>query len=217
MGGAVFPLCCLVWGQTMVEVMKASFKRPHGCTVTLSAPNPEVGHPWPTPPLETHGHLPASLGPSRVGSLLLSPGSWCTRFCLCPSRVCFPVLCKFWLLYGGVNGDLLQEGLCRTQVCCTQSPCPAAVPCWPTPSQETLKHSSGSVSVGCLGPGVHEVVWALQVSLAGMRFDSKSDFTPPTILLGLLLCPWMWVIFLVGSNVFLLMVVQLWVVILEFS
>ena len=25
--------------------------------------------------------------------------------------------------YGGVNGDLLQEGLCRTQVCSTQSPC----------------------------------------------------------------------------------------------
>ena len=24
------------------------------------------------------------------GSLLLSPGSWCTRFFLCPPRVCFP-------------------------------------------------------------------------------------------------------------------------------
>ena len=30
----------------------------------------------------------------------------CTRLCLCPPRVCFPVLCKFWWLYGGVNGDL---------------------------------------------------------------------------------------------------------------
>ena len=47
-----------------------------------------------------------------------------TRFCLCPPRVCFPVLCKFWQLYGGVNGDLSQEGLCHTQVCCTQSLCP---------------------------------------------------------------------------------------------
>ena len=47
-----------------------------------------------------------------------------TRFCLCPPRVCFPVLGKFWWLYVGVNGDLLQEGLCHTQVCCTQSPCP---------------------------------------------------------------------------------------------
>ena len=34
-----------------------------------------------------------------------------TRFCLCPPTVCFPILCKFWQLYGGVNGDLLQEGL----------------------------------------------------------------------------------------------------------
>ena len=33
-------------------------------------------------------------------------------------------------------------------------------------------------------------VWALWVSLVGMGFDSKCDFTPPTILLGLLLCPW---------------------------
>ena len=35
---------------------------------------------------------------------------------------CFPVLCKFWQLYGGINGDLLQEVLCDTQVDCTQSP-----------------------------------------------------------------------------------------------
>ena len=57
--------------------------------------------------------------------------SWvlvCTQFCLCPLRVCFPVLCKFWQLYGGVNGDILQEGLCHTQVCCTQSPCPCGSP-----------------------------------------------------------------------------------------
>ena len=28
--------------------------------------------------------------------------------------------------------------------------------------------------------------------MAAMRFDSKCELTPPTILLGLLLCPWMW-------------------------
>ena len=47
-----------------------------------------------------------------------------TRFCLCPTRVCFPVLCKVSRLYDGVNGDLLQEDLCHIQLCCTQSPCP---------------------------------------------------------------------------------------------
>ena len=58
-----------------------------------------------------------------VRSLLLSPGSWCTRFCLCPPRVYFPVLCKFWQFYGGVNGDLLLE-LMPYQGCCTQSSYP---------------------------------------------------------------------------------------------
>ena len=60
-----------------------------------------------------------------------APFSWIlvqARFCLCPSRVYFLVLCKFWPFYGGVNGNLLQEGLCHTQVCCTQGPCPCGSP-----------------------------------------------------------------------------------------
>ena len=103
------------------------------------------------PPPETPGHSWASLGQSFVGSLLLSPGFW---FCLWPPRVYFPVLCEFWQLCGGINGDLLQEGLCHTQVCCTQSPA-----LWESTAdpQETLKHSFGSVCVGSLGPGVHKV------------------------------------------------------------
>ena len=46
----------------------------------------------------------------------------CTWFVCALQESVSPVLCKFWQLYGGVNGDLLQEGLCCTQVCCTQSP-----------------------------------------------------------------------------------------------
>ena len=38
-----------------------------------------------------------------------------------------------------------------------RAPAPAAVHCRPITSQETLKHSSVSVSVGSLGPGVHKV------------------------------------------------------------
>ena len=94
----------------------------------IQCPDPAIGGRRLTPPLETPGHSQASLGQSLVGSLLLSPGSWCKRFCLCPPRVYFPVLCKFWQLYGGFNGHLLQEGLCQTQVCCTQSPCPCGSP-----------------------------------------------------------------------------------------
>ena len=47
---------------------------------------------------------------------------------MCALQECFPVPCKFWQLYSGVSGDLLQEGLCCTQACCTQSPCPCGRP-----------------------------------------------------------------------------------------
>ena len=62
------------------------------------------------------GHRSSLQGPGAQGSLcaLLEPVS--------------PVLSKFWKLYGAVNGDLLLEGLCHTQVCCTQSPCPCDRP-----------------------------------------------------------------------------------------
>ena len=66
----------------MVEAMKimvSFFKRSHACTATLSASNPAAGHHQPTPLLETPGHSQASLGESLVGSLLLSPGSWCAQ------------------------------------------------------------------------------------------------------------------------------------------
>ena len=51
----------------------------------------------------------------------------------------------------------------------------------------------------------------------GIGFDSKCD-SAPTVLLGLLLCPWIWGIFFsVGSNILLSMVVQQLVAVLEFS
>ena len=193
MGRAVFPPCCLTWGQTMLEVMKimaTCFKRSHAGTAALSAPDPAAGHYWPTPAPESPGHSGASLGQSFVGSLLLSPGSWCAQGFVCAlQESVFPLLHKFWWLYGGVNGDLLQVGLCHTQVCCTQSPCPCAGHCWLVPLQETLKGRSGLISVG--SPG-HTLFWALWASLVGTGFDSKYSFTPPTVLLGLLLFPWTW-------------------------
>ena len=73
-----------IWGQTTVEVMKimvTSFKRSHAYTATLTSPNSAAGHHQPMPPLETPGHSLASLGQSVLGSLLLSSGSCCIRFC----------------------------------------------------------------------------------------------------------------------------------------
>ena len=81
------------------------------------------------PVSDTPGHSRASLGHSLVGSLLFSPVSWRTHGSVCALQESVsPVLCKFSQLYGGVNGNLLQEGLCHTQVCFTQSPCPCGRP-----------------------------------------------------------------------------------------
>ena len=141
-----------------MKITVTSFKKSHACPTALSAPNPAAGHCQPTPQPETPGHSGASLGQPLVGSLLLSPRSWCKQCSVCALQECVsPVLCKFWQLYDGVNGDLLQEGLCHTQVCCTQSPCPRSSPLLTIPPQETLKHSFVSVSVGSLGPGAHKV------------------------------------------------------------
>ena len=109
----------------MVEVMRimaTTFRRPHARTAALSAPSPAAGNCQPMPPQETPGHSRATLGQSLAGSLLPSPGSWCAQGSVCALQDSVsPVLCKFWRLYGGVNGDLLQEGLCHTRACCTQS------------------------------------------------------------------------------------------------
>ena len=115
----MFPPCCLTCGQTMVEVMKimaTSFKRSPACADTLSAPSPAARHRRPGPPPETPGHSRASLAQSLAGSLLLSPGSWCTQGSVCVLQESVnSVLGKFWRLCGGVNGDLLQEGFCHPQ------------------------------------------------------------------------------------------------------
>ena len=70
--------------------------------------------------------------PGKSGSVscgVTASFSWVvvhTGFCLCPPRVYFPGPYKFWQLYGGINGHLLQESLYHTQVCITQSPCPCS-------------------------------------------------------------------------------------------
>ena len=64
------------------------------------------------PPSEAPGYSQTSLSLSLVGSRLLSPGFWCTQdFVYAFQESVSPVLCKFWWLYGEVNGNLLQEDL----------------------------------------------------------------------------------------------------------
>ena len=116
-GWSCVPSLLFTWGQTMVEVMKimaTSFRRSHACTVTLTAPNPAAGHHQPMPLLETPGHSWASLGQSLVGSLLLSPGSWCTKGKGWASLVAqpvknFPAMWKTWVRSLGWE-DPLEKG-----------------------------------------------------------------------------------------------------------
>ena len=187
-----------------------------------------------------------------------APFSWVlmhTSFCLCPPRVCFPILWKFynqilltfrakfpggfsvplpdprvgksvvcprsfstvqellwyscspvcrsssWWVYGGANGDLLQDDLCHTsQVYGSQSSSPcdkSLLTCASAGDTQTLKGRSGSVSSGghCSFPWVlvHTRFCLCPLSISGrceIWFDSKCNFTPPTVLLRHLLCPW---------------------------
>ena len=139
-----------------MKIMATSFKRSHARTAALSAPNPAAGHQQPMPLPETPGHLRVSLGQSLMGSVLLSPGSWCTQGFVCALQESVSsVLYKFCQLYGGINGDLLQEGLCHNQVYCTQSPCPCSCP--------LLTHTSAGDTQTqfclslCGGSGAHKV------------------------------------------------------------
>ena len=57
------------------------------------------------------------------------------------------------------------------------------------------KYSNTVLSQSLWGPWVlvcTRFVWAVLASLVEMGFDSKWKFAPPTIFLGLLLCPCMW-------------------------
>ena len=110
---------------------------------------------------ETLKHSKGVLAQSLVDVTAPFPEFWCTQGFVCALQECVsPVLCKSWWLHGGVNGDLLQEGLCRTQVCCTQSSCCCSRPLLThtsTGDTHTLKGRSGSVSVG--SPGEHKILF----------------------------------------------------------
>ena len=93
----------------MVEVMKimaTSFKRSHAHTTALSAwtlqqatTDPHLCQRF----LDAHGQVWVCLLWGHC-SFLLGPGA---QGSVVPSKSLFPRLCKFWRLYGGVNGDFL--------------------------------------------------------------------------------------------------------------
>ena len=163
------------WGQTMMEVMKrmvTSLKRPHARTAIVCAPDPAAGRHPPTPAPETPGHPQARLGQSPVGSLLLSPGSWCTRCC----RALQESISQSCVRSGRSVVWLLVTFSRRTYATPTsRAPVPAGDHRHPEPPQETLTPTSVSVSVGPPGPGAHKVCLSRLSISAGMGFDLNTS------------------------------------------
>ena len=132
----------------MVEVMKImaiSFKRSHACTAlppTLkqATANPRLCQRL----LDTHGHVWVSFLWGHY-LFLLGPGAYKPLFV--HSKSLFPWSCVSCC--GSMVG-LLATSSKRAYAIprSVASRAPAAGHCWPVPPQETLRHSSGSVSVG---------------------------------------------------------------------
>ena len=112
----------------MVEVMKimeTSFKRCHACTATLSVPNPAVGYHHPMPQLETPENSWTRLGQPLVGSLLLSPRSWCSQGSVCALQESVsPVMCKL-----GVMATSSKRAYAIPRSVAPRAPAPAAGHC----------------------------------------------------------------------------------------
>ena len=121
--------------------------------------------------LDCHGQVCARLLWGHC-YLLLGPGAHKVLFV--PSKRLFPQSC---VSSGGSMVGFLVTSSKRAYAIprstAPKAPAPAPVHCWPVPLQETLKHSSGSVSVGSQGPGVQKFVWALQASLDGMGWNAN--------------------------------------------
>ena len=152
-------------------------------------------------PLDTHGQVWVSLLWSHC-SFLLGPGVHKVLFV--PYRSLFPQSC---VSSGGSIMGLMATSSKRAYVKPTSAaprvPAPVEGHCWPASPQEILKHSKANLAQSLWDLRCTQgFVWALWASLVGIGFDSKCDFAPPTIFLGLLLCPWMWGIFFWHDPIF---------------
>ena len=138
--------------------MVTSFKRSHARTATLSAPNPAAGHhrPW------LHWRLldvPRQVWVSLWwGSVLLTLGSWCTQGSVCALQESISQSCvspgSFMV---GLMATSSKRAYAIPKSAAPRAAAPVAVHCWPVLPQETLGHSSVSVSVGSLGLGAHRI------------------------------------------------------------
>ena len=146
----------------MVEVMKimsTSFKRSHAYIATLTAPTLQQATSDPClcwRLLDTPGKVWVSLFWGHC-SFLLGPGALKVLFV--PSKSPFPQSCVSpGSSMVGLMATSSERAYAIPRSAAPRAPVPVPVHCWPIPPQEALKHSSVSVSVGSLGPGVLKVV-----------------------------------------------------------
>ena len=92
-----------------------------------------------------------------MGSLLLSLGSVVHKVLFVPSKSLFLQSCVS--SGSSVVGLILASSKGAYAIprsTASRAPAPAAVHCSPVLLQETVRHNSGLVSVGSLGPGAHK-------------------------------------------------------------
>ena len=124
------------WYQTMVEVMKitvTTLKRSHAWTARVHAPSPAAGDHRPTLPPETPGHPHASLGQSPVGSLFLSPWSWCAKFCGALQESISQSCVSSGSSMMGLLVTSSKRPYAIPRSAAPRAPAPTAGHCWPVP------------------------------------------------------------------------------------
>ena len=144
--------------------MVTSLTRLYRYTATLSVSTP-AGLRQPTP-LQGLLDTQAILGQSSVGSLILSPGSWYTKFCCVLKRSISQSCINSGSSMVGLMVTSSKRAYTIPMSATPRALVPAVDHCRPIPPQEMLKHSFVLVSVGPLNPGVHKLCLSL-LSISG--------------------------------------------------
>ena len=141
-------------------------QRWHGWTAILSVPNPAAGQDWLIPLLrylDTHrqvwvcllwGHCSFLLGPGVYKVLFVTSKSLLPQYCVSSGSSMVGLMATSSKRAYAIRGSAAPR-----------APSSAAVHCWNIPPQETLKHSSVSVSVVSLGTGLVPMGGAMSVNL----------------------------------------------------
>ena len=124
----------------MVEVMKimeTSFERSHAGTAA-QCPQPCLR---PAPAHASSGDcwtLMGKSGQSFVGSLLFSPGSWCTQILFVPSKSLFPQFCvSSGSSMVGLMATSSKRAYALPKSDAPRAPASAAVHCWSIPPRRS--------------------------------------------------------------------------------